>query len=306
MSGSPQNDSANCRVARYESAGAPGELRQLALDAVRHVNGQFIDFLCAQAATPAAPFPFAEPLRMRFARLTCAERARLSRCGTLLVELGLSDPGRWRMVGNEAKTPNSAMAARSNHWMLSPDAFVIAHGTVLVVWSVLHLTRAEAGVLLGISTETADGIVEMGVTELSRIAQCHPEWVHLRWAHLADVWCKLLDFCTQSEPERFKFTALRCLQLSLGKSASLERYTTHERGRVKDRMRLLANSMQTQAASSAAPMHPRSTRNDPQLDAQWPSSHHGVAARSNGSGGPMPSAGNGAGVGRRSGRRRTR
>jgi hypothetical protein len=108
--------------------------------------------------------------------------------------------------------------------MLPPDAFFVAHSTVLVAWSVLHLTRAESGVLLGVSAETAEAIFTMGVTELSRIAQRHPEWVYLRWAQLPNVWSKLLETPVQSELEKVKFTALRCLQLSLGRSSYLEHY----------------------------------------------------------------------------------
>jgi len=224
-----QNQLTSWRNHRHERAGTTGELRQLALESIRHANSQFLDFLCRQAGTSTAPFPFPEPLRMRLHQLTAAERDRLSRCGTLLVDIGLSDPSRWRPPGNELEALNLAIV-RSNHWLAAPDAFVIAHTTVLVAWSVLHLTRAESGMLLGISAEAAETIIGLGVTGLSRVAQRHPEWVHLRWTHLPDVWSKLLDIAGQSELEKGNFTTLRCLQLSLGTLSCLERYS-HGRAR---------------------------------------------------------------------------
>ena len=198
-----------------ERIGAPEESRRTARDAVHQVNAQLVDLLCRQAAVRTTPFPLPDRLRERFVDLSDDDRLRLARCGTLLVDLGLADPHRWKTDADALETSNWAIA-RSNHWLLPQEAFLIAHATILIVWSILNSNSPEASVLLGASQETARIIATMGVKELSRIAQRHPEWVRVRWVHVPRVWGDLLDFATALDSGRFRFVPLRCLQMLAG------------------------------------------------------------------------------------------
>lgn len=198
-----------------ERFGTPDEFRRIARDAVHQVNAQLVDVLCSQAAVRIAPFPLPSRLRERFALLTDDDRTRLAHCGTLLVDIGLTDSHRWETDSELLETSNWAIA-RSGHWLLPHQAFLVAHATILIVWSILHSNPPEASVLVGTSQETARIISTMGVKELSRIAERHPEWVHVRWMHVPHVWSDLLEFATSSDPERFRLAPLRCLQMSGG------------------------------------------------------------------------------------------
>ena len=193
--------------------GTLDDARGPARDAVSQVNAQFVELLCSHAAVPTAPFPLPRVLRERLANLSEIDRSKLARCGTLLVDIGLAEPHRWRTDSDMLETANWAIA-RSSHWLLPHEGFLIAHATVLIVWSILHSKSPETDILLGTSPESARVIATMGVKELSRIAQRHPEWVHVRWAHVPSVWCDLLDFATASDPARFRLMSLRCLQMS--------------------------------------------------------------------------------------------
>ena len=196
-----------------ERFGTLEDARRTARDAVHQVNAQFVELLCSHAAVVAVPFPLPGTLREQLASLTDDGRSRLARCGTLLVDMGLADPHRWRTDSAMPETANWAIA-RSGHWLLPHEAFLVAHATVLIVWSVLHSNSPECDVLLGTTSEAARVIATMGVKELSRIAQRHPEWVRVRWGNVPHVWRDLLDFATASEPARFRLMPLRCLQMS--------------------------------------------------------------------------------------------
>jgi hypothetical protein len=193
--------------------GTLDDARRPARDAVSQVNAQFVDLLCSHAEVHTVPFPLPRALRERLAILTDIDRSRLARCGTLLVDIGLAEPHRWRTDSDMLETANWAIA-RSGHWLLPHEGFLIAHATILIVWSILHSNSSESDILLGTSAESARVIATMGVNKLSRIAQRHPEWVQVRWAHVPQVWWELLDFATASDPSRFRLMSLRCLQMS--------------------------------------------------------------------------------------------
>ena len=196
-----------------ERFGTLEDARRPARDAVNQVNAQFVELLCSHAAALTVPFPLPGPLRERLASLTDVSRSRLACCGTLLVDMGLADPHRWKTDSDMPETANWAIA-RSGHWLLPHEGFLVAHATILIAWSILHSNSPESHVLLGTSAETARVIAAMGVNELSRIAQRHPEWVRVRWARVPHVWCDLLDFATASDPARIRLMPLRCLQMS--------------------------------------------------------------------------------------------
>ena len=221
MAGLTSNDSSMRSRDRFEPQESRADLRQRAIDAVHQCNAQLVGVLCAHAITKSAPFPFSDTLRTRFSSLGPEDRVRLSRCGTLLVDLGFSELPRWRAVV-EVEDP-SPLPAVTNHWLPSHEAFVLGHSAILVAWSVLH-SPADAYVLLGMSEEVAQVFGGMGVDELSQVAQRHPDWVNLRWARQPNAWSNLLDYATDVSLSRSRFTALRCLQLSGGHSGQLGRY----------------------------------------------------------------------------------
>jgi hypothetical protein len=204
-----------------ETPAAPAELRNISIDAVHQVNAQFLDLLCAKAGSTAADFPLDNGLRERFASLTSAQREKLGCCGTLLVDAGFSDPNRWRRARFELRISDPGEAT-SNHWLPREEAIFIAHSTFLVAWSVLHGSRAQAGVLLGTSPDTAVIIAELSVAQLSYVAQHHSHWIRPRWARLPQVWSDLLDFAADRSADPSDLAVLRCLQLAGGQSEWLD------------------------------------------------------------------------------------
>ena len=216
MRASPSSDSPSAR----------SEWRRWALEAVQGVNAQLVEILCLRAKTGDTAFPFPEPVRAQLAALSAAERLRMSRCGVLLVDAGLADSQRWRTatMPQLLTGPSNAALARSNHWLPGEDGVFLAQATLLVAWVVLQWNRAESGVLLGMSKETAEVFSELGVNELSHIAQRHPDWIRPRWMQLPSAWLDLVDCAAKPVPVRAAYGALRCLQLGGGHSRWLDSY----------------------------------------------------------------------------------
>jgi hypothetical protein len=200
------------------------QLRQVAVDAVHQVNAQLLDILCVSARSTTAHSPFTDPLRARFISLSASQRERLVCCGTLLVDIGFSDPGRWRNAAQSLDISAVQMPTQLASWLLPDEAILLAHSTLLVAWSVLHAARSEAGVLLGTPPETAGILAGMTVNQLSHIAQRYAAWVRPRWMETPRVWAGLLDFAADVSADRSRFGVLRCWQLNGGHASWLESY----------------------------------------------------------------------------------
>ena len=219
MQRSPLENSSGLAAHPVEPRGTRAQLRQTAVDSVHQVNAQLLDLLCAAARGSGNAFPFNTSLRARFASLTVAQCETLACCGTLLVDAGFSDPDRWQRA-RALEVGSNEKSWRSNAWS-HEDAVLIGHSTIFVAWSVLHGARAEAGVLLGISPETASIITGMDVSQLSRTAQRHPDWILPRWLDRSIAWSNLIDFAVDAGQARSRIGALRCLQLNGGHAAWL-------------------------------------------------------------------------------------
>ena len=171
-----------------------------------------------------SPLPLKDPLRARFTRLSASQCERLACCGTLLVDVGFSNPGRWRNAAESLETSAVQMPPQLDQWLLPDEAILLAHSTLLVAWSVLHGARSEAGVLLGTPPETAGIVAGMTVNQLSYIAQRYAAWVRPRWMEAPKIWSGLLDFAADGSPDRSRFAVLRCWQLNGGHASWLESY----------------------------------------------------------------------------------
>jgi hypothetical protein len=209
---------------RLAPSGIRAQLRQVAVDAVHQVNAQLLDILCISARSTTPRSPFKDPLRARFTSLSASECARLACCGTLLVDVGFSDPGRWRTAAGSLEKFSVQMPAQPDHWLLPDEAILLTHSTLLVAWSVLHGARSEAGVLLGTPPETAGILAGMTVNQLSYIAQRYGAWVRPRWMEAPRIWAGLLDFAADVSADRSRYGVLRCWQLGGGHASWLESY----------------------------------------------------------------------------------
>jgi hypothetical protein len=200
------------------------QLREVAVNAVHQVNAQLLDILCVSARSTTPRSPFTDPLRARFISLSVSQRERLACCGTLLVDVGFSDPDRWRGAAESSEKSLVQTPPQLDHWLLPDEAILLAHSTLLVAWSVLHGARSEAGVLLGTPPETAGILSAMTVNQLSYVAQRYAAWVRPRWMGAPRVWAGLLDFAADVSPDRSRFGVLRCWQLNGGHASWLESY----------------------------------------------------------------------------------
>jgi hypothetical protein len=218
------NDVGGHALQRLGPSQIRAQLRQVAVNAVHQVNGQLLDILCLSARSTTPRSPFKDPLRARLISLSASQCERLACCGTLLVDVGFSDPARWRNAVESLEKSPVQMPEQLDHWLLPDEAILLAHSTLLVASSVLHGARSEAGVLLGTPPETAGILAGMTVNQLSYIAQRYAAWLRPRWMEAPRVWADLLDFAADTSPDRSRFGVLRCWQLSAGHASWLEPY----------------------------------------------------------------------------------
>ena len=224
MSPTVSSDAGEHASQRLGPTGIRAQLRQVAVNAVHQVNAQLLDILCVSARSTTPRSPFKDPLRARFTRLSASQCERLACCGTLLVDVGFSDPGRWRNAAESSEKSPVQLPPQLDQWLLPDEAILLAHSTLLVAWSVLHGARSEAGVLLGTPPETAGIVAGMTVNQLSYIAQRYAAWVRPRWMEAPKIWSGLLDFAADGSPDRSRFAVLRCWQLNGGHASWLESY----------------------------------------------------------------------------------
>jgi hypothetical protein len=186
-------------------------IRQGALAAVQQLNLQFIELLCERAATGAQNFPLPPPLRERLASLPLQARLRLSASGTLLTDVGFSDPTRWRNVGTREETPSTDP---TKVWASHEDAMALAHSTLVVAWYIVQASPSLAGVLLRMPSDTRIAYGTLGLSDVAHIARYHSDWLRPRWELNRDAWLSLLEAAISAGDGAPADTTLRSLQLA--------------------------------------------------------------------------------------------
>ncbi|MEN9705709.1 MAG: hypothetical protein RLZZ393_1588 [Pseudomonadota bacterium] len=192
--------------------GSAGEwFSDRALDPLREINGQCIDFLCAMADRGERGLVLLQELAPLWRRLGPDARRRLAECPCLLVDAGFGDELRWRQlvehrVGEQPREWRNACLGGERGQSFARR--VVTYG-----W---HLARAHgsiARVALGMTPGSIERIASLGLRDLESAADLYPGWVRPRWESQVPVWRQLLTAAANADEAALQQAGLRGIQL---------------------------------------------------------------------------------------------
>jgi hypothetical protein len=158
---------------------------------LEELNEQCLDLLADQAA--AQPMHGNQLLRQVgeiWYSLDRPARERAASCPYLLVDVGFTDPGRWRRFhGHQV---NSPPPAPYGGFFTVPQAASVAKQVFTYAWYLASTRSLAAQLRLGASAHCAHLISTCTVTQIHQLADHHPEWLRPRWATKVKVWRNML------------------------------------------------------------------------------------------------------------------
>ncbi len=173
-------------------AGHPAAyLRSEVFESLIELNGQCLELLAEQAlATPSQGNLLLRHVGETWRALDQEGRTRAAACPYLLVDVGFSDPERWRWgagqhIGDMTRASYSA-------FFTVPRALNVARQVFLYAWHLARSKDAAAQLLLGMPAHCAQLIAACTLPQIHGIAERHPDWMRPRWPNRVKVWRELL------------------------------------------------------------------------------------------------------------------
>jgi hypothetical protein len=138
-------------------------------------------------------------------------RLRAAACPYLLVDIGFSDPDRWRCpVG-----PYIEDATRNpyGNFFTVPRALTVARQVFIYAWHLARSKDAAAQLLLGMPAHCMQLIAACTLPQIHELAENHPDWLRPRWPHRVKVWRELLLAAASGEVMALENARMHGLQL---------------------------------------------------------------------------------------------
>lgn len=188
---------------------ADPQARSEAFASLIELNAECLELLVLQARvagqTPAAPVLC--HLADQWCSLSDRARLRAAACPYLLVDLGFSDPNRWRGLKTAQRVP-------TNRPFFTGDR---ARGTARRVfvygWHLAQSHNAAAQVLLGIPEHCADLIAARTLSQIHELAEQYPQWMTPRWPTVVGFWRDLLFAAESGKLTPLQSARMRGLRL---------------------------------------------------------------------------------------------
>jgi len=208
---------------------ARGWLHAETLQSLAEVNEQCLELMCEQAAVrqgagggsrgeadgfarggrPAAIFV---QLRELWSELDPAARRRAAHCPCLLVDAGFAEAGRWtRVLGGEVH--DEARFGAASPCFTVPRAVAVTRLVVTYAWHLARSQMAAARLLLGLSERCAELIGGCTLSQVTRVAESHVQWLAPRWVDRVAVWRELLATASSGEHAALERIHMRGVQL---------------------------------------------------------------------------------------------
>ncbi len=172
------------------------------------LNGQFLELLAEQALVQRAQ----TSLQLRhlgelWCSLDAEARRRAASCPYLLVDLGFSDPCRWRHPGQEL------LPATYAGFFTAPRAPAVARLVFIYSWHLSQSDISSAQLILGMSRQCVDLIGSCTLPTMHELAERHPEWMRPRWWNRVRFWRELLRSAASGEAEAMEGARMHGVQL---------------------------------------------------------------------------------------------
>jgi len=207
---------------------AQGWLHAETLESLAEVNEQCLELMCEQAvaarvpgdaprelagyAAAVRPAALLIELRPLWEELDAPARRRAARCPYLLVDAGLAEAERWARV-LERQVQDEARPRGTRAFFAGPRAVGVMRLVVTYAWHLARSQSAAARLLLGMSAPCGRLIAACTLSQVSRLAETHVEWLKPRWAERVGVWRELLSAAISGEHAALERIRLRGVQL---------------------------------------------------------------------------------------------
>jgi hypothetical protein len=182
------------------------------------LNEQCLDLLAEQAA--AQPLHGNQLLRQVgeiWRSLDSSARQRAASCPYLLVDVGFTDPNRWRRSAGQLV---NAPAVPYGGFFTVPRAGAVADQVFMYAWYLTQSKGLFAQLHLGISPPCAHLISGWTLPQIHELAKQHPEWMRPRWLTKVRLWRDLLLAAASGDGRALERARMHGLQLLAGEVRS--------------------------------------------------------------------------------------
>lgn len=187
------------------------------------LNGQCLELLAEQALTPVGQGNLLlRQIADIWRTLDGNARMRAATCPYLLVDVGFSDPARWRWAGSQRI--GDAMRFTYNAFFTVPRALTVARQVFIYAWHLAHSRSAAAQLLLGMPAHCIQLISACTLPQVHSLAERCPDWLRPRWPTRIKVWRELLLAAASGEIVALESARMHGLQLMAAdcRNASLQ------------------------------------------------------------------------------------
>jgi hypothetical protein len=197
------------------------------LKTLAEVNEQCLELLAEQALvrTLQAP-PIFRELTDLWTQLDVSSRRRAAACPYLLVDVGFSDPYRWRWAG----TSRVGDCEPVNHtdFFTVAGASKVAHQVFTNAWYIARTQPIGTPLFLGMPAHCAALLRACTMRQVTELAHQHAGWLRPRWAGRVRIWRELLVAAISGESVALDMARLHGVQLLAVELKALEQVTAKE------------------------------------------------------------------------------
>ena len=144
--------------------------------------------------------------------LDAAAIRHMSQCPFLLANIHFRSATWWQQARNVASSPGGAPG---------PVPLFSGERAVELMWEAILIARRtirvdtrDAAILLGMSSDVASVVADLGLGDLQHIAHHHHRHLRPRWEHRSAFWGKLLDTASHDDREALYELRLYAFQMA--------------------------------------------------------------------------------------------
>jgi hypothetical protein len=198
-------------------------LRSEVFESLFELNGQCLELLAEQALAQASQ----GNLLLRqvgeiWRTLDATARRRAAACPYLLVDVGFSDPIRWRST--DVQQVSDAVRASYGSFFTVPRSAAVARQVFIYAWHLARSKNPAVQLLLGMPAHCTQLVGACTLSQMHELAEKNLEWLRPRWPTRVKVWRQLLLSAASGEVVALENARMHGLQLLAAecRSASLQ------------------------------------------------------------------------------------
>lgn len=186
--------------------------RSEVFESLFELNGQCLELLAEQAlAQTSQGNLLLRQVSEIWRTLDESARERAAACPYLLVDVGFSDPIRWRSA--DSQHVSDSVRASYGSFFTVPRAAAVARQVFIYAW---HLARSKdpaAQFLLGMPAHCTQLVSACTFPQMHELAEKNPEWLRPRWPTRVKIWRQLLLAAASGEVVALENARMHGLQL---------------------------------------------------------------------------------------------